>query len=287
MIFLYVNAQPCWLGVSLANLPCIASGNPKFFFPPHLCRWLFRFCWLGAPLANSACLWVPLFPTCLALPLETPIFPCIGHFIGRCLFRFCWLGAPLAFGHPSCLALPLETPSFFPTTPVSLAISVMLVGCSSCQLGLPLDAPLANLPCIASGNPKFVLHSGNAKFFFPPHLCGCLFRFCWLGVSLANLPCIASGNPKFFFPPHLCRWLFRFCWLGAPLANSACLWVPLFPTCLALPLETPIFPCIRETPSFSPTTPVSLALRFSWLGAPLANFRLILNFGPFSKTKLI
>jgi hypothetical protein len=45
--------------------------KPQVFFPPHLCHWLFQLCWLGAPLANSACLWTPLLPTFLALPLET------------------------------------------------------------------------------------------------------------------------------------------------------------------------------------------------------------------------
>jgi hypothetical protein len=58
-----------------------------------------------------------------------------------------------------------ETPSFFPYVSCVAGSSVLLVGRSSCLLGLPLGAPLANLPCVASGNPKFSLHSGNPKVF--------------------------------------------------------------------------------------------------------------------------
>jgi hypothetical protein len=98
----------------LTQLVCVGFANPKFISICELCRWLLAFVgW--APLAYLACLWVPLLPTCLALPLETPSFPCIR-----------------------------ETPRFFPTTPVPLALSVLLVGRSSCQHDLPLGSPLVN-----------------------------------------------------------------------------------------------------------------------------------------------
>jgi hypothetical protein len=155
---------PTWLAFGHPNLPCIslwkpqvciAFGKPQFFFPPHLCRWLFWLCWLGTLLANLACLWAPQLA--LHFPLETPSFHCIR-----------------------------ETPSFFPITPVSLALSVMLVGSSSCQLDLPLDAPLSNLPCIASGNPKFIL---------------------WLPCGTLHL---LYGLEKFFVAQEVCRRPFGF-----------------------------------------------------------------------------
>jgi len=93
--------------------------KPQVFSPPRLCRCSFDFCWLGAPLADSPRFWAPLWPTRLAFPLETP--------------------------------------SFFPTAPLSLSLSVYLVGPSCCQLASVLCAPFANSPCVASGNPKFFL----------------------------------------------------------------------------------------------------------------------------------
>jgi hypothetical protein len=385
-------------GCPFGQLALRSLWKPQVFSPPHLCRWLLRFCWLGAPLANSPWFWVPPSPTRLAFPLETPsFFPTAPLslalsvlLVGRSSFQLALvLGAPW----PTRLAFPLETPSFFPTAPLSLALSVLLVGRSSCQLALVLGAPFANSPCVPSGNPKFFPHrtsvaspfgfvgwalllptclgfgcplgqlalrslwkpqvfphrtsvAGSFGFvgwvlllatrlgfgcpfrqlalrslwkpqvFSPPHLCRWLLRFCWLGAPLANSPWFwvplsptrlafsletpsffptaplsppPSGffgwalllptrlgfghpfrklalrslwKPQVFSPPHLCRWLLRFCWLGAPLANSPWFWVPLSPTRLAFPLETP---------SFFPTAPLSLAPSVFWLGAPLAN----------------
>jgi hypothetical protein len=352
--------------------------NPQVFSPPHVCRRLFRICWLGAPLGDSPRFWVPLWPTRLAVPLETP--------------------------------------SFHPTAPLSLALWVLLVGRSSWRLASVLGAPMADSPCGPSGNPKFSPHrtsvTGSLGFsgwalllatrlrvrrpsgrlalrslwkpqvFTPPHLCRWLFVFfclgaplgdsppcsapLWLdspcvpsgpsgrlalrslwkpqafspphlcrwlfcvflfgrsswrlasvfGAPLADSPCVPSGNPKLsphrtsvavslgfvgwtlllatrlgvgrpsgrlalrslrkpqvFSPPHLCRRLFGFCWLGAPLGDSPQCWAPLWPTRLAFP---------QETPSFLPTAPLSPALwvllvgHSSWrlasvLGTPLAD----------------
>jgi hypothetical protein len=111
LLVLLVGCSSCKLslvlGTLLANLPCIASGNPKCF--PHCTFFDGSFSFVG---------WALLFP--FQLPY-------------------------VASGKPK----------FFPTAPLSLALSVLLVGHSSCQLGLVLGAPLANLPCIASRNSNF------------------------------------------------------------------------------------------------------------------------------------
>jgi hypothetical protein len=267
------------LGAPLADSPCVPSGNPKFsphrtsvagslgfvgwalllvtrlgfgrpsgrlalrslwkpqvFSPPHLCRWLFGFCWLGAPLADSPRFWAPLWPTRLAFPLETP--------------------------------------SFLPTAPLSLALWVLLVGRSSWRLASVLGAPLADSPCVPSGNPKFSPHrtsvAGSLGFVGWALLLATRLGF---GRPSGRLALRSLWKPQVFSPPHLCHWLFGFCWLGAPLGDSPQFWAPLWPTRLAFPLETP---------SFLPTAPLSLALwvllvgRSSWrlasvLGAPLAD----------------
>jgi hypothetical protein len=103
------------------RLTLLSLWKPQVFSPPHLCRWLFGFCWLGAALGDLPRFWAPLWQT-----------------------RF---------------AFPLETPSFLPTAPLSLALLVLLVGCSSCRLTSVLGAPLADSPCVPSGNPKFSPHS--------------------------------------------------------------------------------------------------------------------------------
>jgi hypothetical protein len=210
--------------------------KPQVFTPPHLCRWLFGFCWLGAPLGDSPPCSAPLWPTRLAVPLETP--------------------------------------SFHPTAPLSLALCVFLFGRSSWRLASVFGAPLADSPCVPSGNPKFSLHhtsvAGSLGF-----VGWALLLATRLGVRRPSgrLALRSLWKPQVFSPPHLCRRLIGFCWLGAPLGDSPRCWAPLWPTRLAFPLETP---------SFLPTAPLSPALwvllvgRSSWrlasvLGAPLAD----------------
>jgi hypothetical protein len=255
-------------GAPLADSPCVPSGNPKFFphrtsvagslgfvgwalllatrlgvgrpsgrlalrslwkpqvfSPPHLCRRLFGFCWLVAPLGDSPRCWAPLWPTRLAFPLETP--------------------------------------SFLPTAPLSPSLWVLLVRRSSWRHSSFLVAPLADSPCVPSGNPKFSPHRTSVA---------CSFGFVgWalllptrlgFGRPFRRLALRSLWKPQVFSPPHLFRWLFRFCRLGAPLGDSPRFWAPLWPTRLAFPLETP---------SFFPTAPLSLFFRFCWLGAPLGD----------------
>jgi hypothetical protein len=213
------------VGRPSGRLPLRSLWKPQVFSPPHLCRRLFGFCWLVAPLGDSPRCWAPLWPTRLAFPLETP--------------------------------------SFLPTAPLSLVLSVLLVGRSSCRLVSVLGAHFADSPCVPSGNPKFSPHRTSVA---------CSFGFVgWalllptrlgFGRPFRRLALRSLWKPQVFSPPHLFRWLFRFCRLGAPLGDSPRFWAPLWPTRLAFPLETP---------SFFPTAPLSLFFRFCWLGAPLGD----------------
>jgi len=188
--------------------------KPQVFSPPHLCRRLFGFCWFGAPLGDWPRCWAPLWPT-------RPAFP-------------------------------LETPSFLPTSPLSPALWVLLVGRSSWRLASVLGAPMADSPCGPSGNPKFSPHrtSVAGSFGFAGWALLLATRL-GVGRPSGRLALRSLWKPQVFSPPHLCRLFFRFCWLGAPLADSSRFWAPISPTRLAFPLETP---------SFFPTAPLSLAL---------------------------
>jgi hypothetical protein len=139
---------------------------------------------------------------------------------------------------------------------VLLALLVSLVGRSSCQLGLPLGAPLSNLPCIVSRNSNFALHwSFHWSLSLSVLLVGhssCV----WAPI----LPCIASENPK-FFSHHTCvaSYFGYVGWVlllpnrlafGRPSCQLAlhCLWKPQI--CLAF----------GKHQLFFPTTPVWLSL---------------------------
>jgi hypothetical protein len=223
-------------GCPFGRLALRSLWKPQVFSPPHLYRWLFWFCWLGTPLADSPQFWVPLWPT---------------H-----------------------LAFPLETPSFLPTAPLSLALWVLLVGRSSWRLASVLGTPLADSPCVPSGNPNFSPHrtsvAGSLGFVGWTLLLATRLGF---GRPSGRLALRYLWKPQVFSPPHLCHWLFGFCWLGSPLGDSPWFWAPLWLTHLAFPLETP---------SFLPTRPLSLSLwvllvgHSSWrlasvLGSPLAD----------------
>jgi hypothetical protein len=160
------------------------------------------------------------------------------------------------------LAFPLETPSFLPTAPLSPALWVLFVGLSSWRLASVLGAHVADSPCVPSGNPKFSPHRTSVA---------CSFGFVgWalllptrlgFGHPFRRLALRSLWKPKVFSPPYLCHWLFRFCWLGAPFGKSPQFWVPLWPTRLEFPLETPMF-----FPHHASSTVLSVLLvgRSSW-----------------------
>jgi hypothetical protein len=194
------------LGAPLANLPCAPSGNPKFFPHRTFVSGPFRFlCW--------ALLLLTLF----------------------------------GFGCPSdriALLSLWKRQVFSPTAPLSLALWVLLVGRSSWRLASVLGAPLADSPCVISGNPKFSPHHtsipGSLDFVGWSLLLATLLSF---GCPSGRIALRSLWKPQVFFPPHLCRWLFRFCWLGPPLGD--------LPRILGAPLAD--LPCAPSgNPKFSP-----------------------------------
>jgi hypothetical protein len=150
------------------RLALLSLWKPQVVSPLHLCRWLFGFFWLGAHLGDSPRFWVPLWPTRLAFPLETPIF--------------------------------------LPTVPPSLALLVLLVGRSSCRLASVVGAPLADSACVPSGNLKFSPHrtsvAGSFSFVGWAFLLATRLGF---GCPSGRLTLRSLWKPQFFSPPHLYR----------------------------------------------------------------------------------
>ena len=142
--------------------------KPHVSSPPHLCCWPLRISWLGAPLGDSTRFWSPLWPTRLAFPLETP--------------------------------------SFFPTAPLSLALSVLLVGRSSCRLASVLGSHFADSPCVPAGNPKFFPHrtsfAGSLGFVGSALPLATRLGF---GRPFGRLALRSLWKPQVFSLPRLCR----------------------------------------------------------------------------------
>jgi hypothetical protein len=102
-----------------------------------------------------------------------------------------------------CLCWLWETPSFVPDVSCVIGSSVLLVGHSSCLFGLPLGEPLANLPCVASGNPKFALHLGNPKDF--SHRTCVIVSFDFVVWALLLPTWLAFGNSSCELYATLCN----------------------------------------------------------------------------------
>jgi hypothetical protein len=230
-------------------LPCVDVFVADEFFvwaPISRARLVLRF---GAPVKDSLRFWAPIWPTRLAFP-QKPHVSSPPHLCCWPL-RISWLGAPLGDSTrfwsplwPTRLAFPLETPSFFPTAPLSLALSVLLVGRSSCRLASVLGSHFADSPCVPAGNPKFFPHrtsfAGSLGFVGSALPLATRLGF---GRPFGRLALRSLWKPQVFSLPRLCRCSLGFVgWalllatrlgferpsgrlasvLGAPLADSPC-----------------------------------------------------------------
>jgi hypothetical protein len=249
-------------------LPCVDVFVADEFFvwaPISRARLVLR---LGAPVEDSPRFWAPLWPTRLAVSLETPSFHPTAPLslalsvllVGRSSWRLASvLGAPLA----DSPCVPSRNPKFSPHRTSTLVLSVLFVGRSSCRLASVLGAHFADSPFVPSGNPNFFPHrtyfAGSFGSVGRALLLATLFGF---GRPFGRLALRSLWKPQVFSPPRLCRCSFGFA--GWALLLSTRLGFGRPSGRLAL--------CSLWKPQvFFPTAPLSLFFWFCWLGAPLAD----------------